>query len=322
MLSLPKLFALLIAAILIVTACSNSARLDPTLQPLKPLAADCRFVHHAMGTTCVPEQPQRVVVWGGTELDPVLALNVKPIAGTPNILNYVREKLPASQWQGIEDIDSPGGPNLERLLLLKPDLILGHVSRVGAALYHQLAQIAPTVLDDADDWKQSFRLFAAALNKTDAAEQVLEAYHARIAEFKARMDNRLPMTASILEIRPDVLIVYTKDIFPMQILIEAGLSLPPVLEKYDWRSWLLSQERLDEVDADAIFVLSWGGSQRNNRMAQSALNKLKSQPLWFQLNAVQQNKIYQVGDYIQGIGPLTANLILDDLYKYLISTKS
>jgi iron complex transport system substrate-binding protein len=270
-----------------------------------------------MGDTCVPANPQRVVVWGGTELDPVLALGVKPIAATPNVLGYVKEKLPAEQWQGIEDISSPQGPNLERLLKLKPDLILGHASGL-EPIYLQLSQVAPTVLDDSNDWKSKFRLFAEALGKTNDAQQILVNYEARINRFKAEMGNRLPMTATIVEIRPDVLIVYTKDTFPIQILSEAGLSLPSALEKYDWRSWALSQERLDEIAADAIFISTWRGSQQDNQAAQSALEKLTSDPLWLQLSAVKQGRVYNVGDYIQGSGPLTANLILNDLFKYLL----
>ena len=308
-----KFIVLFNIAIFTITACS--AQSPPELEAV---SSNCHIVKHAMGATCVPFNPQRVAIWGGTELDPVLALAVKPIAGRPNILSYVKEKLPAEQWRGIADINSPQGPNLEHLLELKPDLILGHQSRI-AQVYPQLSKIAPTVLGGSDNWKTTFRLFAEALGKTDEAQQILKNYQARIRRFKAEMGDRLPMTVAIVEVRPDVLITYTKDTFPIQILSEAGLSLPSALEKYTWRSWALSRERLDEIDADVIFISTWRGSQQDNQAVQAVLEKLTSDPLWLKLNAIQQDKVYTIGDYIQGGGPLTANLILDDLFAYLLN---
>jgi len=281
--------------------------------------SNCHVVSHAMGETCVPFYPQRVVIWGGTELDPVLALGVKPIAGTPHILTYVKDKLNKDKWEGIEEIGSAEGPNLERLLALKPDLILGHESRIRQA-YERLSQIAPTVLSGADDrhWKQTLMLFAEALGKTDVAEQLLGDYQARIEKFKAQIGDRLPKTFAIVETRPDTLLVYPQETFPVGVLEDAGLSLSPALAKYDARTWNISKESLRDVDADAIFVLAWEGSQKGRQEAQSELDKLKADPLWSQLNAVRQDKVYEVGDYFQGAGPLTANLILDDLFKYLV----
>jgi iron complex transport system substrate-binding protein len=40
--------------------------------------------------------------------------------------------------------------------------------------------------------------------------------------------------------------------------------------------------------------------------------------LWQQLNAVKQGKVYQVPDYWIGYGPLAANAVIDDLYKYIL----
>jgi hypothetical protein len=120
-----KFSILVIVSLLVATACINDSSMhDKSSATESSSTVNCRIIHHAMGDTCVSANPQRVVVWGGTELDPVLALGVKPIAGNPHVLTYIQE-LPPEQWQGIENIDSPQGPNFEYLLELKPDLILG-----------------------------------------------------------------------------------------------------------------------------------------------------------------------------------------------------
>ncbi|MDJ0593425.1 MAG: hypothetical protein QNJ72_26140 [Pleurocapsa sp. MO_226.B13] len=48
------------------------------------------------------------------------------------------------------------------------------------------------------------------------------------------------------------------------------------------------------------------------------MKQLKADPLWSKLNAVQQGKVYDVPSYWIGMGPIAANLVLDDLFKYLV----
>ncbi|MEO0836217.1 MAG: hypothetical protein AAFY16_09560 [Cyanobacteria bacterium J06642_3] len=48
------------------------------------------------------------------------------------------------------------------------------------------------------------------------------------------------------------------------------------------------------------------------------LASLKADPLWSKLEAVQQEKVYEVGDYWIGNGVIAANAVLDDLHKYLV----
>lgn len=317
-----KFSILVIVSLLVATACIHDSSMRDKSSAIEPSSVvNCRIIHHAMGDTCVPTNPQRVVVWGGTELDPVLALGVKPIAGNPHVLTYIQEKLPPEQWQGIENIDSPQGPNFEYLLELKPDLILGHESRIGQ-VYAQLSQIAPTVLDGSDSWKDTFQIFAEALNQTEKAQQILNDYNARINAFKAKMRSQLPFTISSIEIRADAIILDTSDSFALGVIQEAGLSLSPALSRYTSQTWVLSKERLNDLESDAMFFRAWGGIASEQQAAQTELEKLKADPLWKQLQVVQQGKVYAVGDYFQGGGPITANLILDDLSRYLLPTKS
>jgi len=49
----------------------------------------------------------------------------------------------------------------------------------------------------------------------------------------------------------------------------------------------------------------------------SKLEQLKASPLWRNLKAVKENKVYVVPSYWIGSGMLAANAIIDDLFKYL-----
>ncbi|HEY9299988.1 MAG TPA: iron-siderophore ABC transporter substrate-binding protein, partial [Phormidium sp.] len=69
-------------------------------------------------------------------------------------------------------------------------------------------------------------------------------------------------------------------------------------------------------------MFSWTGENtvEANQQAQQKLAELKSDPLWQGLKAVQQNKIYQVSSHWIGSGTIAANLVVDDLFKYLIES--
>lgn len=86
----------------------------------------CRTISHFMGETCVPENPQKIVSLYTTPLANLLALDIKPIAITP--ATGVQDKYPpylAEKVKGMEIVGVNYEPNLERIIQLKPDLIVG-----------------------------------------------------------------------------------------------------------------------------------------------------------------------------------------------------
>jgi len=62
-----------------------------------------------------------------------------------------------------------------------------------------------------------------------------------------------------------------------------------------------------------MFLYTSGGNG-----VESALADLKAEPLWSKLDVVQRGRVYKVPEYWMGSGPISANLILDDLFKYLV----
>jgi len=106
-----------------------------------PVPIACRPVIHAAGTACVPEQIKRLVTLDETSFEFAVALGLRPI-GTGNTSRsklYLQDQIAT-----VENIGRAGEPNLERVLALKPDLILG--LDYHDDIYAQAAQIAPTLL--------------------------------------------------------------------------------------------------------------------------------------------------------------------------------
>lgn len=279
-----------------------------------------RLVKDAIAEVQVPINPQRLVTLHGTALESVLALGEKPIGTT---LNGDRDRQPdflKAKLNNVEVLGSFGEPNLEKLLLLKPDLILDLDT---ASIYSQLSQIAPTIVteyDSANSWQPNLRIYAEALGKSELAEKIIANYYDRLEKFKTEIKKKnKAITVSVIRIYPQGITFYQPDSFSGSILKDAGLSRPP-LQRQGGGQQLISQELISEADADIIFYWAYGDdySSKSDRIANS-LEKLKSDPLWQQLNAVKQGKVYQVPDYWIGYGPLAANAVIDDLCKYILN---
>ncbi|ASC71759.1 putative siderophore-binding lipoprotein YfiY [Halomicronema hongdechloris C2206] len=311
----------------LVVACGGRSP-DSATPPDRPdeTTSSCHVVSHAKGETCVPSDPQRVVALGNLEY--VLALGVQPI-GSDDVTSpkaYLKDEV-----EGITNVGGGNAPSLEKILSLKPDLILG-----GEYLdlnYRAMSQIAPTVLvpfDYSGEWKRFFREVAIALDRRDQAEQVMAEYDARIEEFQRAMggaERLSQLDVSIVRVYPDRVNLYLKDSFCGTIVADAGLSRPPSQDLTAAEAnaltgnpiqYSISRERLLDADGDVIFLWTYGGNDQLIRQAHSQKARLQTDPLWSQLQAVQQGRVYEVPSYWIGDGPLAANAVLDDLFKYLV----
>ena len=321
-----KLRRLLIIGILafsLVSACGGNSSQQTGSQFGNASTEAVRTVNHAMGKTKVPVNPQRVVALSAS-LDTVLSLGVKPV-GRVNHGTYDRYLI-KDEDEVVESVGTHPGPNLEAIVAVKPDLILG-TRWEDPNLYQLLSQIAPTVIADVDssgDWKKLLNKYAEALGRTDKAEQVMADYYARIEEFQAQMGDLLDSTeVSIVKVNSDDIEIYLEESFCGTVVADAGLTHPSHQTNTEQTfNMHISKELLHKADGDAIFVWTGGSTEEVAGQAQTALKQLKSDPLWSQLNAVQRGRVYDVPKYWMGMGPIAANLVLDDLFKYLVDSPS
>ncbi len=305
-------FSILVLAITLVSACNN------TVVDHSKTQTPCRVVQHAMGETCVPNNPQRLIALSRFTLANALVLGVKPVGSTSDY------KFPPYLKDQIVGIDEVGGmyePNLEKILLLKPDLILG--LEFVRSSYPLLSQIRPAVLGKWDggtsSWQEHFDFVAEVLGKQDTAKKAWERYYQKIEQLKTDLNNRYQNAEiSVLEIGGDGgIYIDETDSFASSILNDAGLQrlktqvgmLP---------SKLISEEKLKEIDSDIIFAFISNYSFSESRQAFEALQQ---KPLWKKLKAVQNGQVYAVDREVWiGSNFFAADLVIDDLYKYLVNT--
>lgn len=277
---------------------------ESSLDPSVP----SRSVTHVMGTTEVPVKPQRVIVLDITPLDAVVALGVDPI-GTISYSrppDYLGDKV-----SGLEVVGLFNQPSLEKILQLKPDLILGSKS-VSENLYPKLSRIAPTVFIEGTgsswDWKNNFRIYADALNQSEQAEALLADYQQQLETVKTSL-NPPPgsLTASVVLDGRFGFIAHTSGSFSGSILQEIGFKRNPI-QSDDSQSFIrISREDLDSPDGDVLFLIYYPGT--------TAKEAFVSDRLWSQLDAVQKDAVCEVSGetWAAGRSILAAQEVLKDI---------
>lgn len=273
---------------------------------------------------CVPTAPTRVLV-----LDQAVSLGAAldvglPVVGAPLDLmgdEALRER--ALQY-GVESIGVVVEPNLERMVALQPDLIIGYVgnSALAAGLYPQLSQIAPTMLEVSADWRNYYMILAAMTGAEDRIADEFAAYDARVADVRARMPDT---TVSIVRITSwdfQVYLDYPGAYAPFAVASEAGLRRTdyettdepePGMRRPDW-------EELGELDGEILLYIVGG---TNDSDVSGRHEEVIDNPLWQMLPAVQAGRVHRVdhGTWMEFSGLASAHSVLDDLERFVIGTE-
>ncbi|GAA2849659.1 iron-siderophore ABC transporter substrate-binding protein [Streptosporangium fragile] len=287
-----------------------------------PAASDAattfpRTIKHAMGETQIPAQPKRVVALDQSFVDAVLTLETDVVGFTT--YRAIEEKLPdylAPVLGHAKDATSVGTleqPSLERIVALKPDLIVSAKVR-HEALYDKLSQIAPTVFSETTGaiWKENLRLMGQALGKEDLAEQKITAYQeraAKIGESIKAKDGELPTVSVVRFAGEPTVRLYVENSYSGLVLKDVGFPRPedqPTVT--DTIMVPISQENIAQLDADHIFIAAF-----QDPAVTPVKEKFEANPLWGKLKGTK----HDVNDvtWMSAVGIQGAHAILDDLAK-------
>jgi len=272
-----------------------------------------RTVEHALGSTQIPTEPQRIVALDQTFVDAAFAIDT-PIVGFADIPGsgsalpeYLGEAR-ATLGRDAESVGSQDNLNLERVAALRPDLILSARIR-HEELYGTLSQIAPTVFSDTTGptWKDNIRLLAQAVGKEELAEIRISEYEQRAMAVGDAIRAELGRnpTISLIRFLPTETRLYQKASFSGIVLSDTGLARPPS-QDVDEFAVPISAERIPDADADYIFVTVTEGGE-----SARTSDQFRGNPLWGQLTG----EVHQVSDAVWGlsVGLQGAHALLDDL---------
>ncbi|MBL1210204.1 iron-siderophore ABC transporter substrate-binding protein [Geminocystis sp. GBBB08] len=305
---------------------------------------NCRLISHQMGETRVCGEPKRIIALGPYLLEPLVALQVQPIAFGDHIAFYTKDYTNPSQQipylgkyinQPIANVGIAYTPNIEQILKVKPDLILG-IKDNNASQYETLSKIAPTIILDWDKPEENMRTIAQGVNRETQAEKVLQETQAKIIKTKTEF-------APVVEKHPKVLLLYAQGLQELisnhskglcnSLIEDLGFELvsPPKSNPSQSDSRTpISLEILPQLDkADSIILLGYNFSQPEtlkdmDNFAQHQLTNLQQEwaknPITQSLSASKEGRVYYIPAYMcLGLtGSIGTELYLNELKKQLL----
>lgn len=258
----------------------------------------------------IEQKPKRIAATTWMITEKLLALDDPPVAADTieTMTSWDSMKKYLEKYH-VEDLGTE--VNLEKLLEVKPDLILA--TQANEKIYDQLEAIAPVVVFDSGlmfgDWQVSTREVAKVVGEEAAAEVFVSDLKARIVKAREKISINGKSVAFLR--------LWSKTIYSMGIDTCAayydgadglGLTIP---RGYPQEIGELSLESLTELNPDYIFI--------STSEDEAYMGELGKNSVWNALTAVKEGHIYPMG--LSGLagGPLAAKygiqVILDALAK-------
>ncbi|TDE59518.1 iron-siderophore ABC transporter substrate-binding protein [Nonomuraea mesophila] len=295
-----------------LAACGSA---EPAASPNAPF----RTVEHVMGTTVIPEPPKRVVALDQSFVDAVLTLGTPVVGYTtyrsidtelPGYLGAVAERY-GKESAPVGTLEQP---SLEKIIALKPDLIVSAKVR-HEALYDKLSKIAPTVFSETTGaiWKDNLRLMGRALGKETLADTRIKEYEQRAATIGASIkekEGELPTISIVRFAGEPTTRLYVENSYSGVVMKDVGFPRPQGQpDAQDAIAVDVSQERIAELDADRIFVATYPDPSSDGPK-----EKFVNNPLWGRLKGDK----HEVSDltWMSAVGIQGAHAMLDDVAKF------
>jgi iron complex transport system substrate-binding protein len=231
-------------------------------------------IAHKYGSTTIKAAPKRVVTLGLTDQDAAIAVGTVPIGA----VDFFGER-PFGNWPWVKDkwtqaptiVGERDEYQVEKIVGLKPDLIIAQYSGMTREQYTTLSKIAPVVAqikefpDYAAPWQDMSKVIGKALGKAAEMDTVLANIDAELARVKKDNPGWANQTVVVADpSEPGVYAAFTATDPKAQLLRDMGFKLSDEVTKIGGKenAAVLSAERLDVLDVDRLVLLATDGTVR------------------------------------------------------------
>lgn len=314
------LIALLAVLLAMAAAACGKAEAEetPPAQGKQGAAQAKRTLTHALGTIEVDADIQRVVTLERSFSDHLVSLGIVPVGAVVRDGGDFEPYL-APQLKGTASVGQSTAPNLEKILELKPQLIIA-TDTDHSKSYETLKQIAPTLIVKSEemenDWRAVYLRIADAVNKQKKAEADLKAFDDRLALLKPKLDAAMKDKTVVFFKVTDKDTRVLGNLSPLGKIAygQLGLTYPKSL-KDEKNETKLAVEVLPELNPSTIFVMDTNVQDYANK-----LNEVLATPLWKNLQAVKDGRVSMVPLRATktGFGLVMHNQFVDALEKGLL----
>ncbi|GAB1533728.1 MULTISPECIES: iron-hydroxamate ABC transporter substrate-binding protein [Brevibacillus] len=252
--------------------------------------AETRTIKYLDKEYTVPSKTERIAIVGSMEsMEDSLVLNVKPV-GAISVGGKFPEMFAPITGEAIS-IGEKIQPNLETILSLKPDVILGS-SKFPPEMAEKLNKIAPTfpVSHISTNWEANLQLLGELTGKQAEAEKALNEYKSGIETAKAKLgDGIKDKKVLVIRLRQGNINIYPEKVFFNPALYaDLGLTAPEEVKAAKAQE-IISMEKFTQINPDYLFIQF---SPDENKDKPNALEDLQSNPIWKSVNAVKNGNVY------------------------------
>ncbi len=237
----------------------------------------------------VPSQPQKIVSLSNSLLQMLYAVDGKAIARVETT-----DSLPENQ-QKLPTVGHTSSVNMESLLSLKPDLVIGLKNQHSKLENVMKSNAIPYVLINYEGIKDNIPLleFLGHLtNHEDKAKSVITDYTNRMETVKKKAHTVTPAKVAVLRATGKSVTAETEQSITASMVKELGMvnvvTSHPEL-KQDAKTVPYSLEALAMDDPEIIFIVTMG---KEEEIMKTMAKEMTNNPAWNQLKAVRSNKVF------------------------------
>ncbi|MGW5862886.1 ABC transporter substrate-binding protein [Streptomyces sp. NPDC055239] len=287
--------ALALASALALSACGSDSSDDSgssSGDKAKNAAKNVTVTDASGAQVKVPANPGKVIALSEMDLDSALALKVEPVGLSAGRGQKGAPEYLTDQAKDIPVVGAVTGPDIEKVLQAKPDVILAG-QLADQQVLKQLKAIAPTVvtIDRTKDWKKSLELTGEVLGKSDEASAFLKDYDTKAAAVKKNLGANAGASVSVARYSAKGTAVMQQGVFISDVLKDLGFKRPGIQNKKgEGHSTPLSDEDLKQIDADWLFIGTLGSAGPDADL----FKELKGKAAYKQLDAVEKDHTTEI----------------------------
>jgi iron complex transport system substrate-binding protein len=258
------------------------------------------------------------VVLSELDLDSALALGVRPVGLTAGRGQRGAPEYLAAQAKGVPLVGAVTGPDIEKVVRARPDVILAG-QLADEQVLGRLRKVAPTVLttDATKDWKKSLRLTGTVLGRTAQADKVIAGYDDKVAALRKDLGPKAGASVSVARYSAKGTAVMQQGVFISDVLKDVGFKRPGVQnQKGAGHSTPISDENLAQIDGDWLFI----GTLSSTGPDAGLLGRLAAEPAYRRLKVVRDKHVTVIdgSKWTSMGGPQAAVSVLDDIRKAMV----
>lgn len=258
------------------------------------LPAQAVEITHDLGTTDVPDAPQRIVVLEYSFVDTLAAVGVSPVGIADD---DTRESIIPAYTAVIGDdwtsVGTRKSPSLEIIASLQPDLIIADTSR-HEAVYEALSEIAPTIVFDSltgtyETAIEAAKTIAHAVGKDAEMDARLVEHSATMDAYKAEIGDVSGWSGQFIIDNGEGIFLHSPVSYNGSLLAWFGFksNMPsPDGHTYEEAIVNTSLEQLSEINPQLIL--------RGKYADPGLTDSWVGQPLYDNVDAVKNGHVYDV----------------------------